>query len=164
MLLLLMLFLLLYCYYYILISLSKYRKTTICYHDFRLTNTYNTIPFNNRCCDPCSLMLLFFDRKYAYVFIISRVTASSDICQHFVLCFFLNLSSILLQVAYPCGALNVRRLRWQQNPQSFGYPYPRLQLQRHQQQPLPNQPTSSGRLSLSSRHSLRDFCKTQAIC
>lgn len=35
-------------------------------------------------------MLLFFDRKYAYVFIISRVTASSDICQHFVLCFFLE--------------------------------------------------------------------------
>ncbi|XP_026832988.1 uncharacterized protein LOC113563911 [Drosophila erecta] len=67
-------------------------------------------------------------------------------------------------VAYPCGALNVRRLRWQQNPQSLGYPYPRLQLQRHQQQPLPNQPSSSGRLSLSSRHSLRDCCKTQAIC
>ncbi|XP_016995083.1 uncharacterized protein [Drosophila takahashii] len=67
-------------------------------------------------------------------------------------------------VAYPCGALNVRRLRWQQNPQSFGYPYPRLQLQRHQQQPLQNQPSSSGRLSLSSRHNLRDFCKTQAIC
>ncbi|KAI8041149.1 hypothetical protein M5D96_005401 [Drosophila gunungcola] len=71
-------------------------------------------------------------------------------------------------VAYPCGALNVRRLRWQQHPQSFGSPYPRLQLQRHrqQQQPLQNQsqPSTSGRLSLSSRHNLRELCKTQAIC
>ncbi|XP_044317667.1 uncharacterized protein LOC108047042 [Drosophila rhopaloa] len=68
-------------------------------------------------------------------------------------------------VAYPCGALNVRRLRWQQHPQSLGYPYPRLQLQRHhQQQPLQNQPSGSGRLSLSSRHNLRELCKTQAIC
>ncbi|XP_017065317.1 uncharacterized protein LOC108104007 [Drosophila eugracilis] len=76
--------------------------------------------------------------------------------------------SIAGVTAYPCGALNVRRLRWQQNPQSLGYPYPRLQLQRHQQPSLRNQPSSSGRLCLSSsnssRHNLRDFCKTQAIC
>ncbi|XP_017039440.1 uncharacterized protein LOC108086890 [Drosophila ficusphila] len=66
-------------------------------------------------------------------------------------------------VAYPCGALNVRRLRWQQSPQSFGYPYPRLQMQ-NRRQPLQNQPSSSARLCLSRRHNLREFCKTQAIC
>ncbi|KAH8286111.1 hypothetical protein KR054_002765 [Drosophila jambulina] len=69
-------------------------------------------------------------------------------------------------VAHPCGALSVRRMRFQQHPpqqqqhapqrQSFGFPYPRLgltqrlQLQRHQQR--------------QSHPNLREFGKTQAIC
>ncbi|EDW33550.1 GL21636 [Drosophila persimilis] len=92
-------------------------------------------------------------------------------------------------VAYPCGALSVRRMRWQQHQQQphhqqqqhhvtqrhpFGYPYPRLcvaqrlQLQSHQQQQQQRQeshPQSSlGRLIYNSRSNLREICKTRAIC
>ncbi|BFF96885.1 serine/threonine-protein kinase CBK1-like [Drosophila madeirensis] len=96
-------------------------------------------------------------------------------------------------VAYPCGALSVRRMRWQQHQQqqhhhqqqqqqhhitqtqrhAFGYPYPRLcvgqrlQLQSHQQQQQQqesHQQSSLGCLIASSRSNLRDICKTRAIC
>ncbi|KAH8307180.1 hypothetical protein KR044_006539, partial [Drosophila immigrans] len=87
-------------------------------------------------------------------------------------------------VAYPCGALSVRRMRWQQHQQQlqqqqqqhhhhhhhqhsqlYGGPYARVapaqrlqQLQQHQQQ-------SSGLGLISrSRSNLREICKTHAIC
>ncbi|XP_062128043.1 G-box-binding factor-like [Drosophila sulfurigaster albostrigata] len=95
-------------------------------------------------------------------------------------------------VAYPCGALSVRRMRWQQHQQQlqqqqqqqhhqqhhhhhhhrqlYAGPYarvapaPRLQQQHHYQQQQLQQQSSGVGLISRSRSNLREICKTHAIC
>ncbi|KRF84972.1 uncharacterized protein Dvir_GJ26225 [Drosophila virilis] len=84
-------------------------------------------------------------------------------------------------VAYPCGALSVRRMRWRQQQQQQQHqhqrqlycgPYARLQLQHQQHGQLQQhrqhelQPSSGLGLvssSATSRSNLREICKTHAI-
>ncbi|TDG45782.1 hypothetical protein AWZ03_007816 [Drosophila navojoa] len=80
-------------------------------------------------------------------------------------------------VAYPCGALSVRRMRWrhqqqQHQRQLYCGPYARLQQQHQRQQQQQQQQhelqLSSGlgliSASATSRSNLREICKTHAIC
>ncbi|XP_034107317.1 AT-rich binding protein-like [Drosophila albomicans] len=94
-------------------------------------------------------------------------------------------------VAYPCGALSVRRMRWQQHQQQlqqqqqqhhqqhhhyhhhrqlYAGPYARVapaqrsQQQHHYQQQQMQQQSSGVGLISRSRSNLREICKTHAIC
>ncbi|KAL7733084.1 hypothetical protein ACLKA6_002882 [Drosophila palustris] len=80
-------------------------------------------------------------------------------------------------VAYPCGALSVRRMRWQQHQQHqqqlqhrqlYGGPYARLglaqRLQQQQQQQHQQQQQSGLGIVSRSRRNLREICKTHANC